>query len=74
MAEEGEEEQLARRRRLMRRLAAGMTPAERLGRMAQLEESSFALLSRSPEAFARFWRRNLRKRAVRVSHDAATPN
>jgi hypothetical protein len=54
-------------KRVMRRLAAAMTPAERIERMARIEQSCFALLSSSPEAFARFWRRNLRKRAVRVA-------
>ena len=73
MAPEPEEEQLASRRRLMRRLSAGMTPDQRLERMAQLQRSCFDLLSSSPEAFARFWRRNLRKRAVRVSYDPLRP-
>jgi hypothetical protein len=53
----------------MRRLAAAMTPAQRIERMAQLEQSCFALLASSPEAFARFWRRNLRKRAVPLASD-----
>lgn len=56
--------QLAARDRLMRAASRAMTPDERLARMRQLQEWSFALLASNPEAFERFWRRNLRKRAV----------
>jgi hypothetical protein len=65
-----EARQLAARDRLMRHEAAKLTPEERLTRMAALQEHYFAMLQQSPECFDRFWRRNLRKRAIH--HDPST--
>jgi len=59
-----ESEQLARRDRIMRAHYAAMMPRQRLTRMAELEAQSMDVLRRNPEAFQRFWRRNLRARAV----------
>jgi len=62
----------AARDRLMRREAAALTPDERLARMDVLERECFERLSQSPEGFDRFWRRNLRKRAV-PHYDPSAP-
>ena len=59
-----ESEQLTRRNRLMRDEALRLTPEQRMARMADLQNASFDALYRSPGAFDRFWRRNLKKRAV----------
>ena len=60
-----EQRQLAIRNRLRRREALKLTPQQRLKRMAALQEYYFEMLKKSPEAMQRFWRRNLKKRAVR---------
>jgi hypothetical protein len=67
-----ESDQLDRRNRVRRRLAASLTPEERVERMAALLEHCAQILAQSPEAMDRYWRRNLKKRAIR--HDpSATP-
>ena len=40
------------------------SPSERLARFAALQKRAFALLDASPEGYRRFWRRNLKKRAI----------
>ena len=62
-------EQLQRRDRYRKRLAARMTPDQRLQRMAELQAQSWQVLQQNSEGLARFWRRNLRRRAVR--HDGS---
>jgi len=59
-----EQQQLARRNRLMRREAAKLTPQQRMERMAVIQRRAFELLRQNPEGWDRFWRRNLKKRAV----------
>jgi hypothetical protein len=59
-------EQLRRRDQHRKRLAAQMTPEQRLERMAQMQAYSWQLLQQNPEALDRFWRRNLRQRAARL--------
>jgi hypothetical protein len=66
-----ESEQLTRRNRLMRDEALRLTPEQRMARMAELQQAFFEMLQRSPEAYTRFWRRNLRQRAVH--HDPQKP-
>ena len=53
---------------MRKRLAAQMTPEERLRRMAELQAQSWELLQQNPEGLARFWRRNLRERAARLNN------
>jgi hypothetical protein len=60
-----ESEQLERRNRVRRRLAAALTPEERVARAAALLDQCWQVLAQSPEAMDRYWRRNLKKRAVR---------
>jgi len=57
-------EQLATRDRLMREMARKLTPAERIERARQLQEQAMEELRANPEAWDRFYRRNLRKRAI----------
>lgn len=57
-------EQLARRDRLRKHLALRETYAERLRAMDALQEASWNLLRRNPEAYARFIRRNYKARAI----------
>ena len=64
-----ESEQLQRRNALRRRLAASLTPEERIERMYTLTQDAWDVLSRNPEALEHYWRRNLKNRAVR--RDAA---
>ena len=60
-----EEQQLfAIRDRLMRRETAKLTPEQRMERMEALQRQAFKLLRQNPQAWDRFWRRNLKKRAV----------
>ncbi|MCC6423145.1 MAG: hypothetical protein IT447_06665 [Phycisphaerales bacterium] len=59
-----ERNQLALRDRLMRREAAKLTPEQRMERMEALQQQAFELLRQNPQAWDRFWRRNLKKRAV----------
>ena len=58
-------EQLQKRDRLLKRLAAQMTPEQRLQRMAELQAQAWQTLQQNPEGLSRFWRRNLRQRAAR---------
>ncbi len=58
------EEQLEIRRRMMRRMQWEMTPEQRLERFDALIRSAFAVLKQNPEGYARFIRRNYRKRAA----------
>lgn len=60
-----ESEQLELRNRVRRRVAWALTPEQRLERMTALLDHYWQLLSHSPEAMERYWRQNLRKRAVR---------
>ena len=59
--------QLAARDRVMRAVARRTTPAERLARMEALQNAAWDILNTSPQAFERFWRRNLRERAARAA-------
>lgn len=61
---EDESEQLARRDRMMRHVAAQMTPEQRVARAREMQEWGMRQLMANPEAFDRFMRRNLRQRAV----------
>jgi hypothetical protein len=63
-----EAEQLTVRDRLMRQMAATMSPEERVARAREMHEWALCQLQSNPEAFERFYRRNLRARAVR-RHD-----
>jgi hypothetical protein len=60
-----ESQQLQARDRVRRRLSAALTPEQRLSRLAALLEHCSQVLTESPQAMDRFWRRNLRKRAIR---------
>jgi hypothetical protein len=62
MADESGE--FSRRNRLMRHEVRKLTPAQRMARMEALQQQFFEQLRQSPDAFDRFWRRNLKKRAV----------
>jgi hypothetical protein len=57
-------EQFAFRDAFRRRHALRMTPAQRLAAMAQLQNSAWELLRRSPAGYAHFIRRNFKARAV----------
>ena len=59
-------EQLSRRDRFRRHLASQTTPSERMRKMARLQEVAWEMLRRSPEGYARFLRRNFKKRAIHV--------
>jgi hypothetical protein len=59
-------EQFRKRDRIRRRLAAQMTPEQRLECMAELQAYAWQTLQQNPEALDRFWRRNLRQRAARL--------
>ncbi len=48
----------------MRREAMRLTPPQRMARVEAMVRQSFETLMKSPEGWDRFWRRNLRKRAV----------
>jgi hypothetical protein len=56
---------LKARDRLRKRLAAQLTPEQRLEAMAALQAEAWQTLQQNPEALARFWRRNFRQRAAR---------
>jgi hypothetical protein len=60
------------RDRLRRRLAAALTPQQRIERLAVILDDCARLLAANPEAMDRFWRRNLRKRAVRRESNGST--
>ena len=53
------------RDRLRKRLAAQLTPEQRLEAMAALQAEAWEALRQNPEGLARFWRRNYRQRAAR---------
>jgi len=63
-----ESEQLARRDRWMAHIAKQLTPEERVARARAMHEWALKQLQSNPEAFERFYRRNLRQRAV-TRHD-----
>ena len=56
---------MARKRAFLRRQNRALTPEARLEKFWQLHEQSMAILQASPEAWQRYWRRNLAKRAVK---------
>ena len=58
-------EQFEKRDRLRKRMAAQLTPEQRLERMAELQAHAWQVLQQNPAALERFWRRNLRERAAR---------
>jgi hypothetical protein len=60
-------EQLARRDRLRKKLAAGETYSERMQKMAELQEATWKPLQASPTGWAHFLRRNFRARAIDVT-------
>lgn len=67
---------MAARDRYRRRLHRQLSPDERLRRMAELTEAAFAILRQNPQGWDRFYRRNLRKRAIpmaSISADAKPP-
>jgi len=57
------------RDRLRRKLMDRSTPEERIEKLEMIQSLSFYYLKTTPGAWERFWRRNLRQRAVRA--DAA---
>lgn len=64
--------QFAIRDRWVRRIAAQATPEERVEAMMQLQQRTWTMLSQSPEAYARFLRRNFKARSVPVREADAT--
>jgi hypothetical protein len=52
------------RDRLRRERSARLTPEQRIEQLDALLEECSQMLAENPEAMARFWRRNLKKRAV----------
>jgi hypothetical protein len=67
-------EQLARRDRLRKKLAAGETYSQRMQKMAELQEATWKALQASPTGWAHFLRRNFKARAIDVTkYDAARP-
>lgn len=68
-------EQFARRERLRKQLAARETYAQRMQKMAILQEASWNALQASPTGWAHFLRRNFKARAIDVAiPDAARPS
>ena len=65
------EEQLSIRDRFRRAQMKRLTPEERLRAFWALQESSFAILLKNPEAYERYLRENFRKRAIPRPPDAA---
>jgi hypothetical protein len=65
------EEQLAIRDRFRRAQIRRETPAERLQAFWALQQSSFKILQSNRDAYERFLRHNLRKRAILRRPDAA---
>ncbi len=65
-------EQLARRDRLRKHLAAQATPSERLRDMARLQQRSWDLLRMNPEGYAHFIRRNFKARVIPVQDPDAS--
>ncbi|HZL34111.1 MAG TPA: hypothetical protein VFC78_02300 [Tepidisphaeraceae bacterium] len=59
-------EQLARRDRLRKYVAARKTPAECVRAMDLLQETSWRLLRQNPAGYAHFLRRNFKARAIQV--------
>jgi hypothetical protein len=64
--------QLAVRDRFRQKLAARMTPEQRMRAMARLQEAMWETFRRSPDGYAHFLRRNFKARAIpdRSSNDA----
>jgi hypothetical protein len=56
--------QLSARNHLMRHMARLLTPEQRIARCRQMHEWGMRQLRNNPDGWARFIRRNLRKRAV----------
>jgi hypothetical protein len=52
------------RDRLRRQRSARLTPEQRIAQLDALLEECSQMLAENPDAMARFWRRNLKKRAV----------
>ena len=52
------------RDRLRRQRSALLTPEQRIEQLDALLEECTQMLAENPEAMARFWRRNLKKRVV----------
>ena len=65
-------QQLVRRDRLRRQLAARATPAERVRDLARLQDATWAILRGSPAGYAHFLRRNFKARAIEVRDPNAT--
>jgi hypothetical protein len=65
-------QQLNRRDRLQRQLAARATPAERVRDLARLQEATWAILRPSLAGYAHFLRRNFKARAIEVRGPNAT--
>lgn len=53
------------RDRLRRERSARLTPEQRIQQLDALLDECSQMLAENPEAMERFWRRNLKKRAVR---------
>jgi hypothetical protein len=58
------EQQLAKRDRVRRELEQRLTPAQRLRELWEIRARAVDLLKLFPEGHERFWRRNLRQRAI----------
>jgi hypothetical protein len=63
-------EQLARRNRFRRKLAASESPSERFRAMMRLQQRGWDLLRKSPAGYAHFIRRNFKARRVTNRVDA----
>ena len=59
-----ESEQFVVRDQFLRNLNKQRNAKQRMEWLCQAQQAAFEQLKRNPEAFARFWKRNLRKRAV----------
>jgi hypothetical protein len=65
-------DELARRDRYRRALMARLTPEQRMERFWALQAYCFAEMMKSPGAYERYWRRNLKKRATPARDDDPT--
>lgn len=61
---DGISEQLARRERMRRALERRLTPGQRLRQFWEMRARAVDMPALWPEGHERFWRRNLRKRAI----------
>jgi hypothetical protein len=65
-------EQLKIRDSFRRKMAALKTPRERMRDLAQLQNSTWAVLQRSPNGYAHFMRRNFKARSISLKGSNGT--